>query len=516
MKNNYNHNRFSLTTLAVAVLASLPMSSVFSLAHAEQNTTQEQNSTQEQNTAQEQSTDDSTAMEEVVVKASRLKGTASAVLQERRNQAFVADILGAEQIARTGDSDAAAALKRVTGLTLVDGKFIYVRGLGERYSSTQLNGAAVPSPDPTRTVIPLDLFPSAIIESLSVQKSYSPSMPAHFGGGNVDIRLKTIPKDFIFNVAGNIGGNSENSSKGLGYNGGGNDWRGKDDGTRAAPAALTQLWQSHSPLNELSQQDNRVIASQLNRDYDPKDLTINPDTGIDLTLGDRFDFNNSLGDFRLGYLSALSYDNEWQVTEQYEGQDYTNPGDGVWSLVRGFDKIKSTEHSVRFAGMFNFGLEYNRDHRIDFSNLILRDTRDQIKDKLGNTNNVLLSDGLRVRDSEVKYEERQLIVNQVKGTHNFPELWNLGIDWKYSNARSNRYAPGNITTRYILADENEDGVFDFNNESSLRKATTSTRYSFQNLDDKVEDYGFDASLPLTLLNAEIELKIGFDFGLSEL
>jgi len=293
MKNNYNHNRFSLTTLAVAVLASLPMSSVFSLAHAEQNTTQEQNSTQEQNTAQEQSTDDSTAMEEVVVKASRLKGTASAVLQERRNQAFVADILGAEQIARTGDSDAAAALKRVTGLTLVDGKFIYVRGLGERYSSTQLNGAAVPSPDPTRTVIPLDLFPSAIIESLSVQKSYSPSMPAHFGGGNVDIRLKTIPKDFIFNVAGNIGGNSENSSKGLGYNGGGNDWRGKDDGTRAAPAALTQLWQSHSPLNELSQQDNRVIASQLNRDYDPKDLTINPDTGIDLTLGDRFDFNNS-------------------------------------------------------------------------------------------------------------------------------------------------------------------------------------------------------------------------------
>ena len=110
--------------------------------------------------------------------------------------------MGAEQISRTGDSDAAAALRRVTGVTLVDGKFIYVRGLGERYSSTQLNGAAVPSPDPTRSVIPLDLFPASIIESLSVQKSYSPSMPAHFGGGNVDIRLKSIPSDFLFNLSG--------------------------------------------------------------------------------------------------------------------------------------------------------------------------------------------------------------------------------------------------------------------------------------------------------------------------
>jgi len=482
-------NRYSLTTLALAVMSSL--SSLPAIAQQQEN--------------------DDAAMEEVVVKASRLKGTASAVLQERKNQAFVADILGAEQISRTGDSDAAAALKRVTGLTLVDGKFIYVRGLGERYSSTQLNGAAVPSPDPTRTVIPLDLFPSAIIESLSVQKSYSPAMPAHFGGGNVDIRLKTIPKDFMFNVAGNLGGNSENSSNGQGYNGGSNDWRGEDDGTRAAPAQLTQLWQSFKPLGDLSQDENRIITADLNRDYDPKDKNINPNTGIDVTLGDRFDVNNSLGDFRLGYLSAISYDNQWRVSEQYEGQDYTNPGDGVWSLVRGFDNVKSTEHSVRFAGMFNFGIEYNRDHRIDFSTLILRDTRDQIKDKLGNTNNVLLSDGLRVRDNQVKYEERQLLANQIRGTHNFPALWNLGVDWKYSNARSNRYAPGNITTRYILADENSDGVFDLVNESALRRGTTATRYSFQNLDDKVEDYGFNASLPLTFSGAEIELKAGADF-----
>ena len=102
-------------------------------------------------------------IEEVVAVGSRLKGSASAVIEERKNQAFVADIMGSEQISRTGDSDAASALRRVTGLSLVNDKFIYVRGLGERYSSVRLNGALVPSPDLTRNVIPLDIFPSCLL-----------------------------------------------------------------------------------------------------------------------------------------------------------------------------------------------------------------------------------------------------------------------------------------------------------------------------------------------------------------
>ena len=483
MKNKIN--RFSLSGLTLAVLTSLSASA----------------------TAQDAANEEELAIEEVVVKASRLKGTASAVIEERKNQAFVADILGAEQISRTGDSDAAAALRRVTGLTLVDGKFIYVRGLGERYSSTQLNGSYVPSPDPTRNVIPLDLFPSAIIESLSVQKSYSPSMPAHFGGGNVDIRLKTIPSDFVFNMAANVGGNTDNFGEGYSYNGGSDDWQGLDDGTRAAPQALQNLWATYTPLSSLSQDENRAIAAQLNRDYDPVAEDVDLDYGLDLTLGHRFDFD----DHRLGFLAAVSYDNEYQYSELYEGQDFRLNQDETWSLVRGFDDVKSTEHSVKWSGMFNVGFEYQNNHRFDLSTLILHDTIDEIKDKLGNSNNVLLSDGLRIRDTEVSYEERELIANQIRGTHNFPELGFLGLDWKYSDSRSERLAPGNISTRYILADSNEDGIFDLVNESSLRRATTASRYSFQTLNDEVENYGFNFSLPVTLDRAELEFKAGGDF-----
>ncbi|MBU2894737.1 TonB-dependent receptor plug domain-containing protein [Colwellia sp. D2M02] len=493
-------SRFNFSRVAIALATCLNVSAVYA---------EQVEETAEVN-AQEQ------AMEEVVVKASRLKGTASAVMQERKNQAFIADILGSEQISRTGDSDAAAALRRITGITLVDGKYIYVRGLGERFSSTQLNGAAVPSPDPTRTVIPLDLFPSSIIESLSVQKSYSASMPAHFAGGNVDVRLKSIPSDFVFNVQGKIGGNSNNFDDGLIYNGGDDDWYGIDDSTRAAPQDLKNLWSSYSSLNDLSQQDNREIAAQMNRDYDPKSASINPNTGLDITLGNRYDFD----DFRFGFLTAISYDNKWRVSEEYEGQDFTyseatNDNPASWSLVRGFDDIQSTEHTVRFSGMLNMGLEYKRDHRIELSSLILHDTLDEIRDKLGNTNNVKMSDGLRVRDSEVIYEERQMIANQIRGTHNFTDFMNLGLDWFYSDSRSNRYAPGNITTRYIIADgsngQPEDGIFDPVNESSLRKATTASRYSFQDLDDEVENYGYTFSLPLMVSGAEIELKAGGNF-----
>jgi hypothetical protein len=478
--------RFPLKSLSLAILAGLAI----------------------QIPAIAQETNEDKVIEEVVATGTRLKGTATAVLQERKNQAFVADILGAEQISRTGDSDAAAALRRVTGLTLVDGKFIYVRGLGERYSSTQLNSAAVPSPDPSRSVIPLDLFPSDIIESLSVQKSYSPSMPAAFGGGNVDIRLKSIPTDFVFNTTASIGGNSENFDDAYQYNGGSDDWQGRDDGTRAAPQGFVDLWENKQFFNrELGVEEAKGLLKTLNRDYVPALESVDPNVAFNLTSGDRYQFNDEIS---YGYLLTAGYDNSWEVSEQYIGEDAQRNGDEI-RLVRFFDEVQSTEHSVKWSGMFNFGFEYNRNHKVEFSNIILNDTVDEIKDKIGNSNNILLNDGQRIHDVEVNYEERRLYTNQVKGTHTFTDLNFLAFDWRYSLGRSSRYAPGKVSTRFILDDENLDGVFDRDSESSLSNAKTASRYQFQSLHDRVENSGWNLSYPISVKNWEIELKTGADF-----
>ena len=184
------------------------------------------------------------AMEEVIV-TGRQRSAADDVLQERIDSEAVSDVISIEQITRVGDSTVSTALRRLPGVTLVGDQFIYIRGLGERYSSTTVNGAYVPSPDLTRNVIPMDLFPSEIVESLSIQKGYSADQPAAFGGGNVDIRTRTIPDDFEFNVQFGIGNNSENSDDGIEYPGGSDDELGTDDGTRAIPAEIREAIQTY-------------------------------------------------------------------------------------------------------------------------------------------------------------------------------------------------------------------------------------------------------------------------------
>jgi len=111
-------------------------------------------------------------LKQMTVSAPHIKGSASSFIDVRKKSSQVNDVLGAEQMSKSGDSDAAGSLKRVTGLTLVDGKYVYIRGLGERYSSTLLNESNIPGPDPSRRVIPLDMFPSSILEGIIVQKSY--------------------------------------------------------------------------------------------------------------------------------------------------------------------------------------------------------------------------------------------------------------------------------------------------------------------------------------------------------
>jgi hypothetical protein len=134
---------------------------------------------------------------EYVVLEPFLASTLASVIEEQRSSSSVSTVLGSEQISRNGDSDVASALRRASGLTIIGGKFVFIRGLGERYSTTLINGSAIPSPDPTRRVVPLDLFPTTFIDSILVQKSYSVDRPGEFAGGTLDMRTKRVPDEFF-------------------------------------------------------------------------------------------------------------------------------------------------------------------------------------------------------------------------------------------------------------------------------------------------------------------------------
>ncbi|WP_108947008.1 TonB-dependent receptor domain-containing protein [Shewanella halifaxensis] len=490
---------FILTKLSLAVASAVSAAAVFAAAPTY---------------AQDQTLDNGEdfPIERIEV-TGRLRTSASEAMEERREQIAVADIMGSEQISRTGDSDAASALRRVTGLTLKDGKFIYVRGLGERYSSTSLNGAVVPSPDPTRNVVPLDMFPASIIESLSVQKSSTAAMPAAFGGGHVDIRTKSIPADLFFKAS--LGGrfNSNDSQDTYTYNGGDDDWFGKDDGTREMPSSINQTYRQYggiSPIDivtgsngqidfQAAQEMNRQLGLDINRDMTVQTKDTDPGIRGNVAVGNNWDIGE---ESIFGFMAAASYKEQ---AENYTKLDVELDGDENQAQIENEKQIVGTDSIVQISGMLNMGFEFNVDHKIETFTTYLRDTSDDVSVAMEETIDTL-GEPNALQVYNIDYEERSLISNQIKGQHFFEMLWDLEANWMYSDARSERYAPNELSYTYNVVVDDNDGF-------SSRNLNTqdAPKYVYSQLDDDTTNYGWDLSLPLEFDSTIVTIKGGYQY-----
>ncbi|MEC8325957.1 MAG: TonB-dependent receptor [Pseudomonadota bacterium] len=474
-------------------------------------------------------------IEEVVATASRLKGSASAVIEERKNQAFVADIMGAEQISRTGDSDAASALRRVTGLSLVNDKFIYVRGLGERYSSVRLNGASVPSPDLTRSVIPLDIFPSSIIESLSVQKAYSPNMPAAFGGGDVNIRTKSIPDDRVFKV--DIGASyKDTNDEGYTYEGGNDDWLGTDDGTRAMPgtvrAALNRYVNGLSDISIRNIRDieskalgedigqdaaialNKDLIKALPRDYGLQEESLNPDFGIKAVYGDRFDDVLGFGG-SLGFLASVAYDNEWSNSNEFgavlssaDAAKAAQCSTKTFACYSAKNEKQTTKNNIKLNTSLNLGYKLDG-HELTATYMKLRDTEDEASVAIYQepSKSLSIDDGQVQRSHTTSFEERELDILQVRGQHNltWSVLDGVGVDWHYTDSTATTEIPGEL--EITVRDEYQDGQYQrtFYNGSL---GGNPYLYRFVDMEDQVENWGVNVNKVFYFDGSDIELSGG--------
>jgi len=177
---------------------------------------------------------------DITIVGKRVNNSEAAVLAIQKKAPVVLDVMSAAQIAKSGDNNVASAVKRVTGVTVEGGKYIYVRGLGDRYSKTTLNGATIPGLDPNKNTVQMDLFPTNLIDNIVVYKTFSPNLPGDFTGGYVDISTKDFPTTKTISASASIGYNTlaTFNSNFLSYEGGANDWLGFDDGTRAVPDVI--------------------------------------------------------------------------------------------------------------------------------------------------------------------------------------------------------------------------------------------------------------------------------------
>ena len=202
-------------------------------------------------------------LEEFVVLAPKVEGSITDVVLEEKKSTAITNIIGSESFSKKGDGSAASALKRVTGVTLIGGKSIFVRGLGERYSNIELNSMPLASPDPTKRVVPLDIFPSSMIGSMKVQKSGTADIPASFGGGYIDIRSKDSKEEDYIKIGLGLNANSNTGKKIISYQGSPTDFLGYDDGYRDIPQVI---------LNQASVKVSQRVGRFSTRDFTKDEL----------------------------------------------------------------------------------------------------------------------------------------------------------------------------------------------------------------------------------------------------
>ncbi len=444
--------------------------------------------------------EDAEMMDSVEVTAEQgfAEGARDTIVEEKRSSANVTEVIGAEQIARSGDSDAAGALKRVTGLTLVDNKFVYVRGLGERYSSTLLNGAQIPSPDPTRRVVPLDLFPAEILESIAIQKTYSPEMPGEFGGGTIQLRTRGVPQEFIakFSLTGAYNDDST-FEEGLTYRGDDQDWTGFEGGARDLPGAIADRIAADGRLRPRSTFNPGGVTpaeyeafgesfAQLGFDQERDELP--PNLGGSALIGNVWE----AGDIRFGFLSSLRYQNEWDNTDETRRIFRV---EGANTLVLGSElERQRTEQQTELSALLNLGVEFGLNHRLKMTTTLVRQTSDEARFTEGYAEDP----GDVSRFYQLEWEENFLLAQQLSGSHTFADLSFLSVDWQYTSARSGRDAPARRQYRYDQ--DNNSGNFLF----SSRADSNSTDYS--ELDDDSDEFSVGVRYPWTI-NDSAELTL---------
>jgi len=429
---------------------------------------------------------------DIVVTANASGGVAT-VLAERREAPVVTDVVGSTQMARSGDSDAAAAVKRVTGLTVVDGKYVYVRGLGDRYAATTLNGAALPSPEPEKRVVPLDLFPTAILDAVTIQKSVSADAPAEFGGGVVQLRTRGLPADSVFSVGLSgawVGGTT--LADGYVADRGPTDWLGFGRRFRAMPASVADSGQALKAAGMFSEsgytpEELEAFGEAFPNHWGFTPRTLPPDMGANLAAGHRW----SLGSVDVGVLGAAVYSNAWDLEETTRRVYATNSDDAL--EVKRITTYTDTQNTVRLGGALVAGLEWGSGGTLLSTTLLNRNS-------VGDAVTWDVDDPTSTSDTRnyrVDWVEQSMVLEQLRAAG---EVGPVEVDAQYTFAFARGDEPDRREWTYNLTDQ---GYY-------LSQLGSWNEILYTALHDRTDDVRLDLGLPFTMWGGEGRLDAGMD------
>ena len=400
----------------------------------------------------------SSQLEAVVIKTTSKKNSEASILNLQKKSIGLIDGLSIQAIKKAGDSDVAGAIKRVPGISVQGGKYVYVRGLGDRYSKTTLNGMELPGLDPDRNTIPMDIFPTNLIENIIVKKSASSEIGADFTGGTVDINLK----DFSFNPQYNFNFsagynpdmhfNSDFIRDGITSS---TDWRGKDDGARSLPIDPNLDLQQAIFLPLTSAEDAAVLTEntrKLNPTMAPVTQTSDMNYSFGFSASNGYKFKED-GDASIGYIAALGYKSQTTyfdnfIRDRWQLEPGALGGNYVEELSR--DNNLGTLNNF-LSTLFGVSFKSNK-HKIgiNFLNLQNGESNAMNINAVSGDQNPFFAVG-----SSTTYTERNLMTIPIYGKHTIGDNA-LKVHWRVAQSKSKVY---DKDFRTILFETDEDRSF---------------------------------------------------------
>jgi len=448
---------------------------------------------------------------EVVITARANKESKEAILAQRKNSAQVSDGVSKEEMSKLPDADAGQALKRVSGVTLVGDKFIYVRGSSDRYSNTTLNGSALTSTEPDKRSFDFGMFPSEFLQQANITKSFTPDLPGNFAGGLVQLQTIDFPDGFSMKASVSTSANNntqlgDNSFQG--YQGGADDWLGVDDGTRSMPSATPG---SRDDINRLilsarrqdAQGDSaRSLLQNFARGFNQnvwknQSSTANPNTSFALSFSNLYD----LFDNDLGIIASVNYGNSYSINSIVRSpiladKEYRQENAGSVST-----------YSVTYGGMANIAYKLGGHSSVSFKNVFNRSADDETTILQGRD----IPQGIDIRPSSWQFVQKELYSTQLNGEHTIPFdstaiISSLLFDWRLGYSQSLRDEPDFRRLRYSRQSVDSTLPFTADIQPTPQGDGTLAGRFYSSLNDFARNAAFNIALPVY---RDTKFKTGF-------
>jgi hypothetical protein len=428
-------------------------------------------------------------LQEVVIEAKEVNNTEASLLTIQKRAPVVSDGISLAQIKKSPDSDASAAVKRITGVTVVGNKYVYVRGMGERYNNTRLNGIAIASPEPLKRTVPFDIIPTNLLDNVIVTKTATPDQPGDFSGGSVQLNTREFPEKLSFSASASSSYNSESSFKDFySYAGGNKDWLAMDDGTRSIPDFVANGgWLGNAAA------EKQAVKSFNNYTFSPTKSSAPLNGTRSLSLGNQTEWFGK----PLGYLVSLNYSDNYarQIGEQ---NDYTlqQQQDGSTRYdVRQNLMVDRSIYTVSWGGIMDLNTRFNNNNKLSLKTLYTRSADNESRIANGVIEDIIY------KNYRLTWTERSILSTQLKGAHEFSSLGGSRLEWTSAYSRSSFDQPDRRELSYDWSESNQAYQVRFGGASGIRR--------FANMKDNVYEEVLDWTLPLDKLKlSNSKIKFG--------